>query len=179
MSQPVHSVLFDQNQKNSGYYDTTNAGYPESSGDGLQFYASNYNDPSYMASSYYGASHTTGVAPPSLHQTGSTSSMGTSTMGGGATGDMQYRQPGSFWSAFGTGGFEDEPPLLEEIGINLQHIQAKVSLSFINVILILILIHLDHRVLLSSIHLKKCQKPSWTTRILLGLYSSSFCLGSF
>lgn len=127
MSQPVHSVLFDQNQKNGGYYDTNNAGYSEPSGDGLQFYASNYNDPSYMASSYYGSSHTTGVAPPPLHQTASTSSMGTSTMGGGATGDMQYRQPGSFWSAFGTGGFEDEPPLLEEIGINLQHIQAKVS----------------------------------------------------
>ncbi|KAI8340159.1 hypothetical protein BC941DRAFT_450652 [Chlamydoabsidia padenii] len=127
MSQPVHSVLFDQ--KNAGYYENTSAAYSDNGGgDGLQFYASNYNDPSYMASSYYGSSHTTGT--PSLHQTGSSST----SMGGmnvGATGDMQFRQPGSFWSAFGTGGFEDEPPLLEEIGINLQHIQAK-SLTVLN-----------------------------------------------
>ncbi|ORX48589.1 Yip1-domain-containing protein [Hesseltinella vesiculosa] len=44
---------------------------------------------------------------------------------------MQYEQPRSFWSAFGTGGYPDEPPLLEELGINFQHIQAK-SLTVLN-----------------------------------------------
>ncbi|CAO3594868.1 unnamed protein product [Absidia cylindrospora] len=101
MSQPVHSVLFDQ--KNTNYYENTNT-ETTASGDGLQFYSSNYNNPSYMTSSYYGDSSNS--IPPLQH--------------------LGHRYSGgSFWSAFGTGAFEDEPPLLEEIGINLQHIQAK------------------------------------------------------
>jgi len=37
-------------------------------------------------------------------------------------------QPPTGWlSAFGTGGFEGEPPLLEELGINFSHISAKSS----------------------------------------------------
>jgi len=39
--------------------------------------------------------------------------------------------PGGWWSAFGTGGFEGEPPLLEELGINFSHIRAK-SLAVLN-----------------------------------------------
>jgi len=38
---------------------------------------------------------------------------------------------GGWWSAFGTGGFEGEPPLLEELGINFAHIRAK-SLTVLN-----------------------------------------------
>jgi len=38
---------------------------------------------------------------------------------------------GAWWTAFGTGGFEGEPPLLEELGINFQHIRAK-SLTVLN-----------------------------------------------
>ncbi|KAF7973722.1 hypothetical protein HWV62_14418 [Athelia sp. TMB] len=38
---------------------------------------------------------------------------------------------GGWWTAFGTGGFEGEPPLLEELGINFQHVQAK-SLTVLN-----------------------------------------------
>jgi len=38
---------------------------------------------------------------------------------------------GGWWTAFGTGGFEGEPPLLEELGINFSHIQAK-SLTVLN-----------------------------------------------
>lgn len=30
-------------------------------------------------------------------------------------------------AAFGTEGYEGEPPLLEELGVNFQHIQTKVS----------------------------------------------------
>jgi len=38
---------------------------------------------------------------------------------------------GGWWTAFGTGGFEGEPPLMEELGINFSHIQAK-SLTVLN-----------------------------------------------
>lgn len=37
----------------------------------------------------------------------------------------------SFWSAFGTGGFPDEPSLMEELGVNLPHIVSK-SLTVLN-----------------------------------------------
>ncbi|KAF8906484.1 Yip1-domain-containing protein [Gymnopilus junonius] len=38
---------------------------------------------------------------------------------------------GAWWTAFGTGGFEGEPPLLQELGINFQHIRDK-SLTVLN-----------------------------------------------
>ncbi|TFK44760.1 Yip1-domain-containing protein [Crucibulum laeve] len=38
---------------------------------------------------------------------------------------------GGWWTAFGTGGIEGEPPLLEELGINFSHIRAK-SLTVLN-----------------------------------------------
>ncbi|KAI9317226.1 hypothetical protein BX666DRAFT_1857583 [Dichotomocladium elegans] len=38
---------------------------------------------------------------------------------GGANGDS------SIWSAFGTGGYDNEPPLLEELGIHFDAIKAK------------------------------------------------------
>ncbi|KAF8554691.1 Yip1-domain-containing protein [Imleria badia] len=41
------------------------------------------------------------------------------------------QQPGGWWTAFGTGGFEGEPPLLEELGINFSHIRAK-SMTVLN-----------------------------------------------
>ncbi|KZW01895.1 Yip1-domain-containing protein [Exidia glandulosa HHB12029] len=41
--------------------------------------------------------------------------------GGGATG----AGPQGWLAAFGTGGFEGEPPLLEELGINFPHIRSK------------------------------------------------------
>ncbi|KAJ3517253.1 hypothetical protein NLJ89_g627 [Agrocybe chaxingu] len=47
----------------------------------------------------------------------------------GFGGNMQT--PGAWWTAFGTGGFEGEPPLLEELGINFQHIRDK-SLTVLN-----------------------------------------------
>ncbi|KAI0300989.1 hypothetical protein B0F90DRAFT_1817287 [Multifurca ochricompacta] len=47
----------------------------------------------------------------------------------GYTGSIQ--PAGRWWTAFGTGGFEGEPPLLEELGINLSHIGAK-SMTVLN-----------------------------------------------
>ncbi|KAI9245744.1 hypothetical protein BY458DRAFT_528500 [Sporodiniella umbellata] len=97
--QPVHSVLFDNNQE---YYQPQRG-----ADDNLQFYSSNY-DP-YANTSYYESN-----AAPS-----------------GEMHSAQYYQQGSFWSAFGTGGYADEPPLLEELGLNFEHIKTK-SLAVLN-----------------------------------------------
>jgi hypothetical protein len=104
MAQPVHSVLFDSNADSNAYYNQQAA-----SGDNLQFYASSYGDSYNSSSSYYGNAP---PGPPPNMQSGNNFDYG--------------RASGSFWSAFGTGGFDDEPPLLEELGINFLHIRAKV-----------------------------------------------------
>ena len=47
----------------------------------------------------------------------------------GASGQMGTGQGGlrtGLLAAFGTEGYEGEPPLLEELGVNFQHIQTKV-----------------------------------------------------
>ncbi|CAG8644987.1 12925_t:CDS:2 [Funneliformis caledonium] len=95
----VHSVLFD-----------SGATYDYVSPEKLEFYDTNYGDPSYTATSntaYYSPQTS---QYPGYHHGGNT---------------------GSFWSAFGTGGFDDEPPLLEELGINFSHIKTK-SLAVLN-----------------------------------------------
>jgi len=43
----------------------------------------------------------------------------------GYSGHIQSTPSTGWLSAFGTGGFEGEPPLLEELGINFPHIRAK------------------------------------------------------
>jgi hypothetical protein len=48
---------------------------------------------------------------------------------GGASGQMGTGQDGlrtGWLAAFGTEGYPGEPPLLEELGVNFQHIQLKV-----------------------------------------------------
>ncbi|OCF43980.1 hypothetical protein I317_02086 [Kwoniella heveanensis CBS 569] len=59
-------------------------------------------------------------------------------VGGGATGNMNMAASGRmlagegrWWEAFGTGGFEGEPSLMEELGINPSHILQK-SLTVLN-----------------------------------------------
>ncbi|KAI6033110.1 Yip1-domain-containing protein [Pisolithus orientalis] len=89
----------------------------------LQFYAAeSYQSQFYPSSrsSLEGAVSTGGVTP---------------SYGG------SIQQPGGWWTAFGTGGFEGEPPLLEELGINFSHIQAK-SMTVLNP-----LQHVDERIM--------------------------------
>lgn len=109
--QPVHSVLFDNNQDQNQYYSQPPAASPASAaagGDGLQFYASNYGDQySANTNNYYSSPPTGDMHAPNYNYTTGSS--------------------GSFWSAFGTGGFADEPPLLEELGLNFGHIKTKVK----------------------------------------------------
>ncbi|CEG75628.1 Putative Yip1 domain family, member 5 [Rhizopus microsporus] len=89
-------------------FDNQNEYYAQpTSGDNLQFYSSSYGDQ--YSTNYY-------ASPPA--------------------GDMrptnyEFSNSGSFWSAFGTGGYADEPPLLEELGLNFEHIKTK-SLTVLN-----------------------------------------------
>lgn len=101
-----------------------------SSAQNLQFYPSSYGGtvsghttPS-QASYAYGASssHNTANAYPSYGG------------GGGGVGGVSGRmgeQGGlrtGWLAAFGTEGYETEPPLLEELGVNFDHIRTKVRL---------------------------------------------------
>ncbi|KAJ2502768.1 hypothetical protein GGH96_000785 [Coemansia sp. RSA 1972] len=98
----AHSVLFDQDQIYSG----------SNPNDGLEFYQTQYADPSSTATGtgvqgsadeFYASSY--GTALPIVER--------------------------SWLAAFGTGGFPNEPPLLEELGINFQHIKSK-TLAVLN-----------------------------------------------
>ncbi|RGB41091.1 hypothetical protein C1646_686126 [Rhizophagus diaphanus] len=95
-----------QGQIHSVLFDGSDA-YGYNAQDNLQFYSTSYGDPS-----AYSTQATSGYYPtqyPTYHN-GNT---------------------GGFWSAFGTGGFDEEPPLLEELGINFRHIKSK-SLAVLN-----------------------------------------------
>lgn len=80
----------------------------------LQFYSSSYGDP---------AGHS-GHSTPSQNYNYGMNSGGFSAGPAGADGARQLST--GLLAAFGTGGYEDEPPLLEELGINFNHIKMKV-----------------------------------------------------
>ncbi|KAF9567881.1 hypothetical protein EC968_003151 [Mortierella alpina] len=110
------SVLFDQN---NGYYDQGSA----QNSDNLQFYQSQYPDPS---SGAYAGSH---QQQRSTSFPGNTMSpapeLGYGGYNPGIPGNQMNPQPTSWLAAFGTGGLEGEPPLLEELGVNFSHIKSK------------------------------------------------------
>ncbi|KAF5370818.1 hypothetical protein D9758_001989 [Tetrapyrgos nigripes] len=84
----------------------------------LQFYS-----PSPSDGSLYPGSR------PSLE--GSMGAQGNISNGGVPAYGGNIQSAGGWWTAFGTGGFEGEPPLLEELGINFSHIRAK-SMTVLN-----------------------------------------------
>ncbi|KAF8577935.1 Yip1-domain-containing protein [Ramaria rubella] len=108
----------------SDHYGSSNSPYqqpyaPKASGSGapLQFYSA-------------GPSNDFPGARPSLdgHVTAG-------MVGGGSSFGGSIQPSAGWWSAFGTGGFEGEPPLLEdgiiELGINFSHIRTK-SMAVLN-----------------------------------------------
>ncbi|KAF9433595.1 hypothetical protein BGZ76_009238 [Entomortierella beljakovae] len=108
------SVLFDQS---SGYNDHSGQG-----SDNLQFYQSQYPDPS---SGAYGHGHQQQQRSTSFH---SNTMSPAPDMGYGYSqipGSQMNPQSFSLLAAFGSGGLEGEPPLLEELGINFSHIKTK------------------------------------------------------
>jgi len=95
-----------------GYNSGASSSYGAPSSNNLQFYSSSYNDV------------TSGV---SGHTTPSQNAYNAYGGIGGVGGGEGSRQLSTGWlAAFGTGGYDDEPPLLEELGINFGHIKMKV-----------------------------------------------------
>ncbi|KAJ7218001.1 Yip1-domain-containing protein [Mycena pura] len=92
--------------------------YAQPQGSPLQFYAPQpaAGDPN----GFY-----TGTRPHLEGNMGTHGAIGQDRFGG------NIQTAGGWWTAFGTGGFEGEPPLLEELGINFSHIRAK-SLTVLN-----------------------------------------------
>lgn len=102
----------------------------------LQFYPSSYSSvsghttPSQISYGGYGAvPPTQGPTFPVGGGGYAASAFGSPT--GGVSGRMgeQGGLRTGWLAAFGTEGYEGEPPLLEELGVNFEHIRTKVSLS--------------------------------------------------
>lgn len=104
----------------------------------MQFYQSNYSN-NYAPSGAGAGGAASGVAPGV--GAGSMGGMAANNLGamdsgfgtgfdmGGAMGGGDL--PSGILAAFGTSGYANEPPLLEELGINFQHIKDK-SLAVLN-----------------------------------------------
>ncbi|KAK0549801.1 hypothetical protein OC846_000268 [Tilletia horrida] len=119
------SAIFSSNEP----YGNQSGGYDAGGPSNLQFYSSSsYGGGSSGGRSGGGASGAYGGnGRPSLEGNMAGS------YGPGPSGTMSGAGPiqGGFWSAFGTGGFPDEPSLMEELGINFSHILDK-SLTVLN-----------------------------------------------
>ncbi|EWC47080.1 hypothetical protein DRE_03449 [Drechslerella stenobrocha 248] len=108
-----------------------NPGYGSSAAN-LQFYSSSYADPSGTVSG-----HTTPAQGAyAAYGGGSNSGIGHGHgpfggAGSGAGGDPARPLPTGLLAAFGTGGYDDEATLLEEVGINFGHIKSK-TLAVLN-----------------------------------------------
>jgi hypothetical protein len=92
--------MWQDNASPYGASSSQNAYYQAPMQEPLQFYAPTAT--THDSNTFYPGSR------PSLD--GQTA-QGNIAQGGGYGGPIQY--PGSWWTAFGTGGFEGEPPLLE------------------------------------------------------------------
>jgi len=114
----MSSVLFDQNHPNSYGTGPSYGSYGGPPQPEMQFFSGEGLSGS---SSYY-------ASRPSLEgNVGVGGSVGAGPYGGSMGGQIQ----GGFWSAFTPNGYADEPPLLEELGINFEHIKTK-SLTVLN-----------------------------------------------
>ena len=103
----------------------------------LNFYQSSYSQQPVSGHGTpfqtYGGGAASGGYPPQSGYASSSGNYGFGAFPGqlGASGQMGTGQSGlrtGLLAAFGTEGYEGEPPLLEELGVNFQHIQMKVCL---------------------------------------------------
>lgn len=120
---------------NYGYQSPPNA--YNSAQSNLNFYQSSYSNPQPGAVSgqstpfqAYGGG-ASGAQSQAYGVPGSAANYGFGAFPGqpGATGQMGTGQSGlrtGWLAAFGTEGYDGEPPLLEELGVNFGHIQMKV-----------------------------------------------------
>lgn len=83
----------------------------------------------YGAAGYGGVPHQAASAYPGVSGGIGGYGFGSSSVGGlsGRMGDQQSGLRTGWLAAFGTEGYDGEPPLLEELGVNFEHIRTKVS----------------------------------------------------
>lgn len=117
------------------YYNQAYTAQPSSSASAqnLQFYPSTYSGghvsghttPSQATYGGYGSPSNQASAYPGYGVSGSAEPFG----GPGISGRMgeQGGLRTGWLAAFGTEGYDGEPPLLEELGVNFEHIRRKVS----------------------------------------------------
>ena len=107
-------------------------GYPQQQGYGaaqnLQFYQSSYGAQPVSGHSTPFQAYNGGAESQAYGQSGFGS--GFATQGGvsGRMGEQGGLRTG-WLAAFGTEGYDGEPPLMEELGVNFGHIRAKVSVD--------------------------------------------------
>lgn len=121
-----------------GYQPQPNPQSSYSAQNNLNFYQSSYPQQPASSSSTpfsgYGGGAQSGAYPPQGGYAANTANYGFGAFPGqpGASGQMGTGQGGlrtGLLAAFGTEGYEGEPPLLEELGVNFHHIQMKVRLA--------------------------------------------------
>lgn len=119
-------MSYNYNQQSSNSYSAQN---------NLNFYQSSYSNQPVSGQSTplqaYGAGPGAG-GPSGAASQAYGDNYGFGGFGGapGASGQMGTGQDGlrtGWLAAFGTEGYPGEPPLLEELGVNFQHIQMKVG----------------------------------------------------
>ncbi|KAK9475857.1 hypothetical protein V1514DRAFT_338743 [Lipomyces japonicus] len=110
----------------------------------LQFYSSNYDAPQQSGGRYSRGGHV-GAGTSGAHSGSATNFNSTAGFGGFGSGTVSggiqadgisaaasgERLSEGWLAAFGTGGYSDELPLLEELGINFGHIKSK-TLTVLN-----------------------------------------------
>ncbi|KAK9321034.1 hypothetical protein V1517DRAFT_327647 [Lipomyces orientalis] len=100
----------------------------------LQFYSSNYDAPAAAPSAgRYSRGPVGGATPqfPTFGGSGGVSGASAGGVDGMSAAASGERLSGGWLAAFGTGGYSDEPPLLEELGVNFGHIKSK-TLTVLN-----------------------------------------------
>jgi hypothetical protein len=120
------------------YYNQGYSAPPSSSAQNLQFYPSSYHTspghvsghttPSQATYGGYGSPPNAATAYPSYGVGTSSSSFSGPSGVSGRMGEQGGLRTG-WLAAFGTEGYDGEPPLLEELGVNFGHIRTKVQMS--------------------------------------------------
>lgn len=98
----------------------------------LNFYQSSYTSQQPPVSGQTTPFQAYGAGPGAASSSSANYGFGAFGSAAGASGQMGTGSSGlrtGWLAAFGTEGYEGEPPLLEELGVNFVHIQTKVSLD--------------------------------------------------
>lgn len=107
-------------------------GGSSNSAQNLQFFPSSYSQPVSGHTTPFQASYNGGAQSGSYASTGfGGASFGASPGVTGRMGEQGGLRTG-WLAAFGTEGYEGEPPLLEELGVNFEHIKVKVGSCLLN-----------------------------------------------